>query len=63
MLSLADYFPLNPWYSLTTLAKSAVLAEVSAPPEIWISAVLWAFGALAFGFVFFKRGERRYGRV
>lgn len=63
VLRLAEYFPLNPWYSLTTLAKSAVLAEVSAPPEIWISAVLWAFGTLALGFVFFKRGERRYGRV
>ncbi|MFC2176786.1 ABC transporter permease [Actinomycetota bacterium] len=63
VLSLADYFPLNPWYSLTTLAKSAVLAEVSAPPEIWISAIAWAFGALVFGFIFFKRGERRYGRV
>ncbi len=63
VLSLANYFPVNPWYSLTTLAKSAVLAEVSAPPEIWISSILWACGALAFGFVFFKRGESRYGRA
>jgi teichoic acid transport system permease protein len=63
VLSLANYFPLNPFYALTTLAKSAVLAEVSAPPEIWISATLWAFGALGFGFIFFKRGERRYGRL
>jgi hypothetical protein len=31
-------------------------------PHIWVSAVAWAFGAMAIGVVYFWRAEARYGR-
>ena len=62
VLNVARLFPFNPWYSLITLAKSSILAEVDAPPEIWISAVSWSIVALIGGFLLFKAGESTYGR-
>lgn len=62
IVSLSRFFPVNPFYSLTRLAKSAVLEEVSAPPEILLSAVIWALVVFVGGFLFFKAGELNYGR-
>jgi teichoic acid transport system permease protein len=31
-------------------------------PHVWVSAVAWAFGAIAIGVVYFWRAEARYGR-
>ena len=35
---------------------------VWGPPQLWLSAALWAVAALAIGFSFFTARENEYGR-
>jgi len=44
------------------LGRACLLTDVTASPSTWLWGVGWALAALAGGFVFFWRGEARYGR-
>ncbi|QPR39215.1 ABC transporter permease [Brevibacterium casei] len=54
---------LNPMHSFLTLARDSLLYGVDSPLWMWASAILWSFGLLIFGFLFFWRGEESYGRL
>jgi teichoic acid transport system permease protein len=59
---LRDLFALNPVYALVTAARSVILGS-SAPGLVWLSLVVWTFGAFVIGIVLFRRAEEEYGRV
>lgn len=44
------------------LARSAVLPEITASPQLWAWGAAWAVGTLVVGFVFFWHAEAKYGR-
>ncbi|MGO2812850.1 MAG: ABC transporter permease [Brevibacterium aurantiacum] len=52
----------NPMYSYLELTRNSLLYGVDSPWWMWASAVLWAFGLLIVGFLYFWRGEESYGR-
>ncbi|WP_169251273.1 ABC transporter permease [Brevibacterium sp. 'Marine'] len=52
----------NPMYSVLELSRNCILYGVDSPLWMWASVVLWAFGLLLFGFLYFWRGEESYGR-
>ncbi|GAA0037299.1 ABC transporter permease [Brevibacterium metallidurans] len=53
----------NPMHSFLTLARDSLLYGTASPSWMWISAVVWSFGLLVVGFLFFWRGEESYGRL
>lgn len=44
------------------LGRSCLLTDVTAPTATWLWGIGWAVLALVLGFVWFWRGEERYGR-
>lgn len=57
-------FLANPFYVFLTLARELLLADYDAEYVgwMWLSAVLWAAGAFVLGLLYFRAGEREYGR-
>lgn len=53
----------NPMHSYLTLARNSLLYGVDSPAWRWAMGIVWAFGLLIVGFVFFWRGEESYGRL
>lgn len=53
----------NPMHSYLTLARNSLLYGVDSPAWMWAMGIVWAFGLLIVGFVFFWRGEESYGRL
>lgn len=53
----------NPMHSFLTLTRDSLLYGVASPTWMWASAVLWSFGLLIVGFLYFWRGEENYGRL
>lgn len=60
LLSAMEY---NPMHAYLTLARNSLLYGVDSDPKTWIIGMVWAFGLLIAGFVFFWRGEENYGRL
>lgn len=52
----------NPMYAYLELTRDALLYGIESPMWMWASAVIWAFGLLIIGFIYFWRGEESYGR-
>lgn len=52
----------NPVYDYIELARGALVDGYEMSNELWIAAVVWAFGTLIIGLVFFWRAEEEYGR-
>lgn len=55
-------FDLNPFYSIISLARSAVLEGHSSDLANWVIAITWALASLTIGAVIFWRAETSYGR-
>jgi teichoic acid transport system permease protein len=53
----------NPVYAYLSLLREALLRGDWATPALWMSAVLWAFGGLTVGFLFFRGREHEYGHA
>lgn len=54
-------FDLNPFYEITTIARSAVLENHPVPGLIWAGAIGWSFGLFIVGLIVFWRAELSYG--
>ena len=52
----------NPAYVFVTLMRVVLLDGKMPAGNLWLSATLWASGALVLGFLFFKARENEYGR-
>jgi teichoic acid transport system permease protein len=52
----------NPIYDFLNLARGYLVNGYSVRPEEWISIVIWSFGLVVLGLVFFWSAEERYGR-
>ncbi|MGW9004059.1 ABC transporter permease [Brevibacterium casei] len=61
--TLLAIMQINPMHSFLTLARDSLLYGVDSPLWMWVSAVLWSFCLLVLGFLFFWRGEEKYGRL
>lgn len=53
----------NPMHSYLTLARNSLLYGIDTPLWMWGMGIIWAFGLLNVGFLFFWRGEESYGRL
>lgn len=53
----------NPMHSFLMLARNSLLYGVDSPLWMWLVAIIWSFGLLVFGFLYFWRGEESYGRL
>lgn len=53
----------NPMHAYLTLTRNSLLYGVDSPIWLWFMAVVWGFGLLIVGFLFFWRGEESYGRL
>ncbi|MCF2585826.1 ABC transporter permease [Brevibacterium sp. UCMA 11752] len=53
----------NPMYSYLELTRNSLLYGVDSPWWMWTSAIVWAFGIVVVGFLYFWRGEESYGRL
>ncbi|MDN5587072.1 MAG: ABC transporter permease [Brevibacterium sp.] len=53
----------NPMHAYLSLVRNSLLYGVDSPIWMWASGILWAFGLLFVGFLFFWRGEESYGRL
>lgn len=63
-LPLHELFVLNPFYVFVTLPREYIQAteEAAFIPNIWLSAIGWATISIVVGLLFFRAGERDYGR-
>jgi teichoic acid transport system permease protein len=63
-LPLHEMFILNPFYVFVSLPREYIMATESHAfvPQMWMSAVGWALVAFILGLLFFRAGERDYGR-
>ena len=52
----------NPVYDYIELARGALVDGYTMRNDIWIAAIIWAFGTLIIGLIFFWRAEEEYGR-
>lgn len=52
----------NPMHSYLTLTRNSLLYGVDSSVWMWAMGIVWAFGPLIVGFLFFWRGEESYGR-
>ena len=57
-------FLANPFYVYLTLARDLLLADYQAEYVgwMWMSALAWAVAAFVLGLLYFRAGEREYGR-
>ena len=53
---------LNPVYGFISLARGALINDLSMNTSLWLVASLWSVGTFLFGVLFFWRAEARYGR-
>lgn len=53
----------NPMHAYLTLVRNSLLYGIDSPPWLWIIGTVWAFGLLIVGFLYFWRGEEKYGRI
>ena len=53
----------NPGSVYVQLARGAVLVGFSSSPTIWLVGFAWGVGTLATAYLYFWRGEERYGNV
>jgi len=58
--TLRALFALLPFYDLVTVARWALMGTAVTDGE-WMAFLLWSFGLLITGFMFFRRGEATYG--
>ena len=61
--SLLAAMQFNPMHAYLTLVRNSLLYGVDSDPWLWLMAIVWAFGLLIVGFLFFWRGEESYGRI
>jgi teichoic acid transport system permease protein len=54
---------LNPGSVYLALVRNALLVGSPATPATWLIAIAWAFGTLATSYLYFWRGEEKYGNV
>ncbi len=54
---------LNPGFVFLALARHALLVGNPASLTLWVTALAWAVGVLAPGYLYFWRGEEAYGNV
>lgn len=61
---ILSLLPLNPFFVYLTLPREYLLASQDHAfiPELWLAAVLWAVVSIVAGLVFFRGGEKDYGR-
>ena len=67
---MTDKFPdlawllyFNPAFAFLELIRKAMLDGGFGPPELWLSATVWSFAVLIFGFMFFRARENEYGHA
>jgi teichoic acid transport system permease protein len=53
---------LNPVYGFISLARGALINDLSMNTSLWLVASLWSVGTFLVGVLFFWRAEARYGR-
>jgi len=53
---------LNPVHAFISLARGALINDLSIDASLWIIASLWSVGTFLFGVLYFWRAEARYGR-
>ena len=53
----------NPAHIYLSLARHALLVGNPAPLSMWLTASVWSLGALVVGYLYFWRGEEKYGNV
>lgn len=53
---------LNPVYDFISLARGALVNDMSMTPFLWVVSSIWAVGTFVFGVLYFWRAEARYGR-
>jgi teichoic acid transport system permease protein len=53
---------LNPVYDFISLARGALVNDMTVTPFLWIVSSIWAFGTFIFGILYFWKAEARYGR-
>lgn len=53
----------NPGYMFLSLARHALLVGNPAPLSLWLSAAAWSVGVFTMGYLYFWRGEEKYGNV
>ncbi|MGO2863457.1 MAG: ABC transporter permease [Brevibacterium sp.] len=53
----------NPMHAYLTLVRNSLLYGIDSPAWLWFMAIVWTFGLLIVGFLFFWRGEESYGRL
>lgn len=56
------FFDFNPFFVFVSLARGPLLAEMSIDPRLVTIGAAWTLVLLIGGFLFFRRGEDRYGR-
>lgn len=61
--ALLEAMQYNPMHAYLTLIRNSLLYGVDSDPWLWFIGVAWAIGLLIVGFLFFWRGEERYGRL
>jgi teichoic acid transport system permease protein len=61
---MKEVFNANPFYAFVTLVRHYLMPTYSATDlgKLWIYAVVWSFGLFAFGLLYFRAREKRYGR-
>ena len=53
----------NPAYMFLALARHALLVGNPVPRSMWLTAAAWSVGTLAVTYLYFWRGEEKYGNV
>ena len=61
---IIDLFIANPFYCFISLWRTALMTTqpIQFVDRMWISALLWTALTLVFGLLFFRAGEKDYGR-
>ncbi len=52
----------NPYYSFILVARHHLLVEQPFPELAWLSVVVWTVGIMLIGALYFRGGEKGYGR-
>ena len=53
----------NPAYLFLTAVRDSAIYGTATTAETWLRLLLWSFGTLTIGFVFFWRAENRYAHL